>query len=69
MWQVRSMLLMKPNKENCNKLIGFDKTVRGVSPEIYAFMDQESHLVHWLRRYNYKLYKLICFYRQHKREK
>lgn len=68
-WHVRSMLLMKPNKENCNKLIEFDKTVRGVSPEIYAFMDQESHLVHWLRRCNYKLYKLICFYRQHKREK
>ena len=68
-WHVRSLLLLKPNKENCNKIMNFDKAIHEVSPEIYAFMDQNSHLIHWLRKFDYKTYRIICFYRQHKREK
>lgn len=68
-WHVRSLLLMKRNKMNRNKIIEFDKAVYAVSAEIYTFMDRDSHLIHWLRKSNYKLYGIICFYRQHKKEK
>ena len=67
-WHFRSLLLLNVSMENRNKIIEFDKTVYKVSQEIYAFMDRNSHLVHWLRRSDYKLYGIVCFYRQHKKE-
>lgn len=68
-WHFRSLLLMKPSMENCKKIVQFDKLVNMISPEIYEYMDRDSHLVHLLRKSNYKMYRIICFYRQQKREK
>lgn len=68
-WHFRSLLLLDANMKNRNKIIEFDKKVHEVSQEIYKFMDSDSNLVHWLRKSDYKLYGMICFYRRHKREK
>ena len=68
-WHYRSSLLLQANKKTKGDLIMFDKRIKSVSEGIYCYMEETSSLVYWMRKSHYCLYKLICFYRQHNREK
>ena len=68
-WHYRSLLLCRPEKSNKEEIIAFDRQIRNVSAEIYGYMESISVLVWLMRKTNYKLYKLICFLRRHKRER
>lgn len=68
-WHFRSLLLLPVENVNMKKIIMFDQQVAHVSLDIFKFMDENSKLVHWLRRFDYKIYWIVCFYRQHKKDK
>lgn len=67
-WYYRSLLLFCANKKIKDEISIFDNEILTISKDIYSYMERKSRLVYWMRKSSYRLYTLICFYRQHKRE-